>query len=98
MLLYVNKTLIKLNYKSTEGQFKRRKIKQMLYILHDIQVTLLNNPIVHVFNVLVLIDKIKRLSQQGSSNFCPELRKNSLLISQSYFSNFALYMISKEIG
>ena len=38
--------------------------------------------------------KMKRLSQSGSSNFCPELRKNALLISQSHFSNFALRMIS----
>ena len=38
------------------------------------------------------IDKMKRLSQSGSSNFFPELRKNAL-ISQSYFSNFALHMI-----
>ena len=35
---------------------------------------------------------MKRLRQSGSSNFCPELRKNALLISQSYFSNFALHM------
>ena len=40
---------------------------------------------------------MKRLSQSGSSNFCPELRKNALLISQSYFSNFALHVINKEI-
>ena len=39
---------------------------------------------------------MKRLSQSGSSNFCPELRKNALLISQSYFSNFALHMIMLE--
>ena len=38
--------------------------------------------------------KMKRLSQSGSSNFCPELRKNALLISQSHFSNFVLRMIS----
>ena len=36
---------------------------------------------------------MKRLSQSGSSNFCPELRKNALLISQSHFSNFALHVI-----
>ena len=36
---------------------------------------------------------MKRLSQSGSNNFCPELRKNALLTSQSYFSNFALHMI-----
>ena len=36
---------------------------------------------------------MKRLSQSGSSNFCPELRKNAL---QSYFSNFALHMISSS--
>ena len=36
---------------------------------------------------------MKRLSQSGSGNVCPELRKNALLISQSYFSNFAFYMI-----
>ena len=40
---------------------------------------------------------MKRLSQSGSSNFCPELRKNALLISQSYFSNFALHMINCNI-
>ena len=40
---------------------------------------------------------MKRLSQSGSSNFCPELRKNALLISQSHFSNFALHVITKEI-
>ena len=40
---------------------------------------------------------MKRLSQSGSSNFCPELRKNALLISQSHFSNFALHAITKEI-
>ena len=37
---------------------------------------------------------MKRLSQSGSSNFCPELRKNALLISQLHFSNFALHVIS----
>ena len=36
---------------------------------------------------------MKRLSQSGSSNFCLELRKNALLISQSHFSNFALHVI-----
>ena len=36
---------------------------------------------------------MKRLSQSGSSNFYPELRKNALLISQSHFSNFALHVI-----
>ena len=41
---------------------------------------------------------MKRLSQSGSSNFCPELRKNALLISQSHFSNFALHVIKKEIS
>ena len=41
---------------------------------------------------------MKRLSQSGSSNFCPELRKNALLISQSHFSNFALHVIKIEIG
>ena len=46
---------------------------------------------------MCLIDKMKRLSQSGSSNFCPELRKNALLISQSHFSNFALHVITKEI-
>ena len=40
---------------------------------------------------------MKPLSQSLSSNFCPELRKNALLISQSHFSNFALHMISREI-
>ena len=40
---------------------------------------------------------MKRRSQSGLSNFCPELRKNALLISQSYFSNFALHMIRAEI-
>ena len=40
---------------------------------------------------------MKRLSQSGSSNFCPELRKNALLISQSHFSNFALHVINSEI-
>ena len=39
---------------------------------------------------------MKRLSQSGSSNFCPELRKNALLISQSHFSHFALHVITKE--
>ena len=37
---------------------------------------------------------MKRLSQSGSSNFCPELRKNALLISQSHFSNFSLHVIT----
>ena len=37
---------------------------------------------------------MKRLSQSGSSNFCPELRKNALLISESHFSNFALHVIT----
>ena len=40
---------------------------------------------------------MKRLSQSGSSNFCPELRKNALLISQSHFSNFTLHMIKNII-
>ena len=40
---------------------------------------------------------MKRLSQSGSSNFCPELRKNALLISQSHFSNFALHVIIRNI-
>ena len=40
---------------------------------------------------------MKRLSQSRSSNFCPELRKNAFVISQSYFSNFALHMITKEM-
>ena len=40
---------------------------------------------------------MKRLSQPGSSNFFPESRKNALLISQSYFSNFALHMIMTAI-
>ena len=40
---------------------------------------------------------MKRLSQSGSSNFCPELRKNALLISQSHFSNFAMHVIKIEI-
>ena len=40
---------------------------------------------------------MKRFSQSGSSNFCPELRKNALLISQSHFSNFALHVIIKKI-
>ena len=40
---------------------------------------------------------MKRLSQSGSSNFCPELRKNALLISQSHFSNFALHVIIQVI-
>ena len=35
--------------------------------------------------------------QLGSRNFCPELRKNALLISKSYFSNFALHMIKHAI-
>ena len=39
---------------------------------------------------------MKRLSQLGSSNFCPELRKNAF-ISQLYFSNFALHMINAKI-
>ena len=38
---------------------------------------------------------MKRLSQSGSSTFCPELR--FFLISQSYFSNFALHMINSNI-
>ena len=41
---------------------------------------------------------MKRLSQSGSSNFCPELRKNALLISQSHFSNFALHVINQDIN
>ena len=41
---------------------------------------------------------MKLLSQSGSSNFCPELRKNALLISQSHFSNFALHMIMPDSG
>ena len=40
---------------------------------------------------------MKRLSQLESSNFCPELRKNALLISQSHFSNFALHVINRVI-
>ena len=40
---------------------------------------------------------MKLVSQSGSSNFCPELRKNALLISQSHFSNFALHVITFEI-
>ena len=39
---------------------------------------------------------MKRLNQSGSSNFCPKLRKNALLISQSYFSNFALHVIKQK--
>ena len=39
---------------------------------------------------------MKRLSQSGSSNFCSELRKNALLISQSHFSNFALHMVMSK--
>ena len=39
---------------------------------------------------------MKRFSQSGSSNFCPELRKNALLISQSHFSNFALHVINTK--
>ena len=39
---------------------------------------------------------MKRLSQSGSSNFCPELRKNALLISQSHFSNFSLHVITNK--
>ena len=53
---------------------------------------------VYTFDNLFRIDKMKRLSQSGSSSFFPELRKNALLISQSYFSNFALHMITKEIS
>ena len=41
---------------------------------------------------------MKRLSQSGSSNFCLELRKNALLISQSHFSNFALHVIIRVIA
>ena len=37
---------------------------------------------------------MKRLSQSGSNSFCLALRKNALLINQSHFSNFALYMIT----
>ena len=40
---------------------------------------------------------MKRLSQSGSSNFCPESRKNAVLISQSHFSNFALHVINYYI-
>ena len=40
---------------------------------------------------------MNRLSQSRSSNFCPELRKNALLISQSHFSNFALHVRILEI-
>ena len=41
---------------------------------------------------------MKLLNQSGSSNFCSELRKNALLISQSHFSNFALHVISEAIA
>ena len=41
---------------------------------------------------------MKRLSQSRSSNFCPKLRKNALLIGQSYFSNFVLHMIKRKIA
>ena len=41
---------------------------------------------------------MKRRSQSGTSNFYPELRKNALLISQSYFSHFALHMIKCKTG
>ena len=34
---------------------------------------------------------MKRLSQSGSSNFCPELRKNALLISQSFANHCPAY-------
>ena len=64
----------------------------MIYILCK-ELYLSENPYCACFKYFVLIDKMKRLSQSGSSNFCPELRKNALLISQSYFSNFALHMI-----
>ena len=42
------------------------------------------------------MDKMKCRSQSGSSTFCSELRKNALLNSQSYFSNFALHMIEQR--
>ena len=42
------------------------------------------------------MDKMKCISQSGSSTFCSELSKNALLISQSYFSNFALHMIKQR--
>ena len=38
---------------------------------------------VHVFDIFVLIDKIKRLSQSGSNNFCPVLRQSALLITDN---------------
>ena len=63
----------------------------MIYILCK-KLYLSKNPIVHFCDVY-LIDKVKCLCQSGSSNFCLKLRKNSLFISQSYFSNFALFTI-----
>lgn len=37
----------------------------------------------HVFDIFVLIDKIKRLSQSGSNHFCPVLRQSALLIADN---------------
>ena len=67
----------------------------MIYILCN-ELYFSKNPCVY-FRRFVLIDKMKCLSKSGSSNFCPELRKNAVLISQSYLSNFGLHMIIKEI-
>ena len=79
-------------------------IKNTLYFTHKLleprrSVKTLEN-IVYAFD-FVLIDKMKRLSQSGSSNFSPELRRNALLIRQSYFSNFTFHMINgviKDLG
>ena len=40
----------------------------------------------------------ENLANQGQVILPFELRKNALLISQSGFSNFALYMIKDNIG
>ena len=38
---------------------------------------------VHVFDIFVVIGKIKCLSQSGSNNFCPVLRQSALLITDN---------------
>jgi hypothetical protein len=41
-----------------------------------------------------LCQNILRFSEPGASNYCPESRKNSHRISQSYFSKFTLSNIT----
>ena len=69
----------------------------MIYIFCK-ELYLSKNPYCVCFRYFVLIGKMKRLSQSGSSNFCPKLRKNALLISQSHFSNFTFHMITGLIA